>query len=852
MFGNSKNIKDSSNDNIKEIVSSLSGIFFNVNDFAQIDAFKALQKKSSDERKLLILWLLNHAFQFRKVATKDSSYHLTQDVTEIRVAEQIAQCLLRKKLDYNEQEWIELFKSIEYIKNELSKNQEIYFHVGQLPITYAIKQLEYTNKKQPITNETKTYIRDILNWKEFINPNNSYYYRGSDMIKSKSKLEAIAGVEEAIGQFMYKSEDIAEEVNNIVSKININRNEYTQLFKLLIKVSGSKPSKKIANLSDELIGVIGNDHYKKTLHKLLEIPTHRNHSDSYKEDPSSYKVDYYLCSSSQTFIKGLAWTSSRYSDKVTIKLLSQITEKSYTKIAGKGPAAAALGNACVYALGNMRGKDGLGALSRLKLKVRQNNVKKTIDNYMFAGAKKYNVSVEELKEMAVPDFGLYDGTKKHKFEDYTLQVTIAGIKVNQQWIKPDGTQMKSIPSLIKNKESHKKKLKVIRKEAKEIQKVFSSQKQRIDNHFILDREWDYVSFKKYYLQHGLVSPIAKKLIWSFTKDGKSTEAMFKDNKWVTEKNEIINWIGDNTTVKLWHPANAKEKQIVDWREKIMEIELKQPIKQAFREIYILTDAEISTRTYSNRMAAHILKQHQFNSLASIRDWKYSLIGSYDDGRDNEICYRVLQEHKMRAEFWIDEMIQEDHAINDVGIWLYVATDQVKFLNAENESIDLVDVPKIIFSEIMRDVDLFVGVASVGNDPSWMDNNGIRQSNRDYWHGYSFGDLSEIAKTRKIILERILPRLKKIRSVARIEGKFLIVKGKRRTYKIHIGSGNILMEPDDQYLCIVPSRKIGNTTQNFFIPFEGDRTLSIVLSKAFLLAEDEKITDPVINHQINRT
>ena len=851
MFGNSKNKKDSLSDDIKAIVRSLSGVFYDVNDFAQVSAFKALQKRSKDERKLLVIGLLNHAFQFRKVATKHSSYHITQDATVIRVAELIARCLLRNKLDYNEQEWIELFKSIEHIKNELSKKKENPFHLCLLPITYVIKQLEYRNKKNPITNETKAYIRDILNWEEFIHPNN-YYYRGSDMKKSKSKLEALAGVEEAVGQFTYKSEDIADEVNNIVSKINKNRNEYTQLFKILLKVSGSKPSKKIANQFDELIGAIGNSQYKKTLHKLLEIPTHRNHTDSYKEDPIYYKVDYYLCSSSQNFIKGLAWTSARYSDKVTIKFLSQITEKSYTKIPGKGPAAAALGNACVYALGNMRGKDGLGALSRLKLKVRQNNVKKTIDNYMLAGAKKYNVSVEELKEMAVPDFGLSDGVKEHKFEDYTLQITIAGIKVNQQWIKPDGSQMKSIPSLIKNKERHKKKLQAIRKEVKEIQKVFSAQKQRIDNQFILDREWDYVSFKKYYLEHGLVSPITKKLIWSFTNNGKSTEAIFKDEKWITEKNEFIDWIEDNTTVKLWHPVNAKEQQIVDWREKIMNIELKQPLKQAFREIYILTDAEINTGTYSNRMAAHILKQHQFNSLASIRDWKYSLIGSYDDGRDNEICYRVLQEHEMRAEFWIDEMIQEDHAINDAGIWLYVATDQVKFLNAKNESIDLIDFPKIIFSEIMRDVDLFVGVASVGNDPLWMDNNGVRQSKRDYWHGYSFGDLSEIAKTRKTILERILPRLKKIRNVSRIEGKFLIVKGKRRTYKIHIGSGNILMEPDDQYLCIVPSRSAGNTTQKLFIPFEGDRGLSIVLSKAFLLAEDEKITDPVINNQINRT
>jgi hypothetical protein len=35
----------------------------------------------------------------------------------------------------------------------------------------------------------------------------------------------------------------------------------------------------------------------------------------------------------------------------------------------------------------------------------------------------------------------------------------------------------------------------------------------------------------------------------------------------------------------------------------------------------------------------------------------------------------------------------------------------------------------------------------------------------------------------------------------------------------------------------------------FLPFEGDQTLAIVLSKAFLLAADTKITDPSIVSQI---
>ena len=49
-----------------------------------------------------------------------------------------------------------------------------------------------------------------------------------------------------------------------------------------------------------------------------------------------------------------------------------------------------------------------------------------------------------------------------------------------------------------------------------------------------------------------------------------------------------------------------------------EIEITQPMKQAYREIYVVTDAELATRSYSNRMAAHILKQHQFSALAGGR------------------------------------------------------------------------------------------------------------------------------------------------------------------------------------------------------------------------------------------
>jgi len=60
-----------------------------------------------------------------------------------------------------------------------------------------------------------------------------------------------------------------------------------------------------------------------------------------------------------------------------------------------------------------------------------------------------------------------------------------------------------------------------------------------------------------------------------------------------------------------------------------------------------------------------------------------------------------------------------------------------------------------------------------------------------------------------------------------------------------------MEPNDRYLCIVPDRSgIGpRSREDVFLPFEGDGTLAVILSKAFLLASDKSIKDSSILSQI---
>jgi hypothetical protein len=279
-----------------------------------------------------------------------------------------------------------------------------------------------------------------------------------------------------------------------------------------------------------------------------------------------------------------------------------------------------------------------------------------------------------------------------------------------------------------------------------------------------------------------------------------------------------------------------------WRSWLDRHEITQPFKQAHRETYRLTPAEEETSVYSNRFAAHVLRQHQMAALAKSRGWQTAMMGEYDGGMWPTL--RVAGHPGLTAELWI-EAVEGEGMIAGSGVATYVATDSVRFFR-DGRPLPLAQVPPLVFSEVMRDVDLFVGVASIGTDPQWRDGgDGLG----NYWQEFAFGILSATARTRREVLERLLPRLK-IAPVARLEERFLEVRGTFATYRIHLGSGNVLMEPGSRYLCIVPDQRAPKQRVALAaLPFEGDMLLSVILSKAFLLADDTRITDRTITRQI---
>ena len=638
-----------------------------------------------------------------------------------------------------------------------------------------------------------------------------------------------------------ESDNFGGQINNFIINLNLEQKaNYYSLLTVLKKTVGGKPTGKFYTTINPIISKIGHQQCQEAFITWLKF------AKKVKPEVVNPYYTIYFQETNTNILKGVLWSLDLTKIDTSIRnLIVELTEVCYTKIPGKGPAAVAVGNACIYILAQA-GLDGVSQLSRLKLRIKQSNTQDLIQKYIIEAAEKLGVSPEEIEDMSVSNYGLENGELIEEFGDYSAKLSIIAIgKTEIKWTKKDGSTLKSEPSTVKKDFADD--LKELKNTNVQIQKMLSAQKDRLDRTLIQDRTWTWQNFNQYYAEHGLMSYLSDSLIWEFIQENVSVSVFKLNGNWVSVDEKRIENLNDQTTVKLWHPVGKTTNEILDWRNFLTKNQIKQPVKQAFREIYLLTDAEVNTRNYSNRMAAHILKQHQFNTLAKLRGWKYSLLGAYDKGYESEIAKINLPKYNLRAEFWISE-VNADNAWNDTGIWNYISTDQVRFIDNNDNPVNLIDVPAIVFSEIMRDVDLFVGVASVGNDPEWRDNGGLQQF-RNYWESYSFGELGELAKTRKEALERLIPRLK-IAKVSEIRDKFVVVKGKIRTYKIHIGSGNILMEPNDQYLCIVADRSSKSVgTENVFLPFEGDAVLSIILSKAFLLADDDKITDSTIVSQI---
>ncbi|GGB86703.1 hypothetical protein GCM10011352_10720 [Marinobacterium zhoushanense] len=676
--------------------------------------------------------------------------------------------------------------------------------------------------------------------------------------KIAGRIQALTGVSTQV-QLLHPGEAWSDAAIADCEAAADRRDALLNLISQCAQASGSKPSRKWLAGVTLLLDQFGRECFNRLLINWLALVDKPRTKPATRRDLWQPDRNLMMDESNADILKGLIWCASLAEDAELARALVKAALSCFRKVPGVGPRAVRVGNACIYTLAAMPGRSGLYQLAVLKVKIKYRSALNIINKALEEAAAREGISVDALEEMGVPAYGLDSvGYGEEPLGDYTAIISLPSLRqVELSWRNDDGKVQKSVPTRVK--EDHAADLKELRGALKDIKAMLGVQRERLEQLFLKERVWPFEVWGERYRDHPLVGVLARNLIWRFSSEQAAVLGIYQDGQLLDSAGEPLTLPAGEVEVSLWHPITSDAVEVQAWRACIERLQVVQPFKQAHREVYLLTDAEINTGVYSNRFASHIIKQHQFNALAATRGWRYTLQGAWDGGDD--IARLGLPRFNLWAEFWVQGIGEYGNDTTEAGVFLYVSTDQVRFyrirtgaddLNEENidrdTSVDLREVPALVLSEVFRDVDLFVGVCSVGNDPEWSDG-GPDGRYHDYWHTFSFGELNASAETRKAILQNLIPKLK-IGPQCTFVGRFLVVEGQRRTYKIHLGSGNILMEPNNQYLCIVPDSRKTSTTDKLFLPFEGDNMLSIILSKAVLLADDSKIKDTTINSQID--
>ena len=548
-------------------------------------------------------------------------------------------------------------------------------------------------------------------------------------------------------------------------------------------------------------------------------------------------------------LRGLVRTCELVDEPWVAPLLGDLAVTCGVGMGGSGANCRSelLANAAVLTLARRGGLDAAAALAKVPVKVRKKTVLANATRALDTIAERTGLGRERLLDRAVPDFDLdTDGVREEKIGDYRVRLCVDGPAL--RFVNPAGRTVKSVPQAIRRHPV----VAELKATLQELKQTLASERFRLERALVEERIWRWHEVTEYFLDHPVTGRYGRNLIWQILQGPAGIPVRAGDGWELTDPQGRRIQPFPDTPVLLWHPIRASADEVRAWRDFLLDRGVRQPYKQAFREVYLLTPAERETGTYSLRFSGHVLRYGQAKALLNQRGWTGLAIGhwDYECGSDHGAAVKELPGMQAR---WSMHVVG-DPEDDGWGTASYCLAEEVHFCREGEvhrgdaywapgrcDAVPLTEVPPLVLSEVMRDADLAVGVASVGLDQEAV------AGHEDYWREYGFGELGETAKTRRDVLARLLPRLK-IADRVELTDRFLRVRGDLRTYKIHLGSGNVLMEPNDAYLCIVPDhrRHVGQV----FLPFEEDGgMLSIILSKAFLLAADAAITDPTITRQL---
>lgn len=621
----------------------------------------------------------------------------------------------------------------------------------------------------------------------------------------------------------------------------------------------SKPSKRWQKKARTLLEEVGEESVRAGLIRWLPHVGERA-TMSFEGRPAWDALATIPGERNEELLRGMIWLSILVSDETLSAIIGELAMACYKKLPNFGPRCPKLGNACIYALGQMKELSSVGQLWRLEQRIPYASAQRMITQAIEGAAERHELSVEDMEELSVPTFGLdMQGKMTRELGDWRFELSLDDAQqVSTQWVRELVNGQAQLFSLLggeqevrqnvprKVRSEHAEELDELTASARELEKIIHVQRDRIEGFYTQPRDWSIQPWLARYIEHPVVSRHARRLIWTIEEPGQPREqVIWHEDRLVNVSDEVIDplFLDPQTRVELWHPLDSTLSEVEAWRAWLFAHRVTQPFKQAHREVYEPSgNGTALDACFIQEVPARVLKQHQFAALCKQKSWSCKLQGTWEVG---PMPRREFASFGTSAMFGV-------HALSDkalttrAGAYVYVMGNHVRFIDDEERALSLASIDPVLFSEVMRDVELFVHVAGITEEQldevllEALEVRGVEISRRDE-------HMSGAARIRREVLSRLLPEYG-WGDRCELDGVLLKVRGQDQDFTVHLGTGIVRDEQRrvfdvDEYRAKVSASSAAVLSP--WLPFEGDGMLLTLLQRAWLLATGSRAKRRVV-------
>lgn len=385
--------------------------------------------------------------------------------------------------------------------------------------------------------------------------------------------------------------------------------------------------------------------------------------------------------------------------------------------------------------------------------------------------------------------------------------TTVSLEVDQEGnvvvaVSKAGKSLKSVPASMRGLAE----VAEIRARHRELKSMTARVRRSLENSMVVQERFGRADLEQI-LEHPVLEPVAALLVLVDADGETGVRASGGSYRDVHDDEWRPKW-----PVRVAHPVDLVQAGVwPTWQRHVVEQSIRQPFKQVFRELYVPTIDELASDASptSERYSGHRVELARAMALLRSRGWS--------------VDRRGAATRSLPGVPWSASVVIRDELY---GFGQRGEISAVSWFSPDHRDAGLAEVPSVVFSETMRDLDLVVSVAhSTGSTPN------------------SSGASVQMRQS----LVREVARLFDIDVT--FDRRWAEVVGTLGMYRVHLGSGSVVSSGGTSIHLEVDARAGRGLV---FLPFLDDDPISTsVVTKVVTLGRDSEIRDAELRSTLER-